>query len=427
MAFNYPPAPNVGSLRPAKFAKYLPQFGFEPYVLTKSSPSHRSEHDQEGTSHVYQAWYPTLRLEISRGPSEDGSEGQGSSASSPSRTWRERIGLTRRTLSPWIDFPDPAIRWYPFAVRAGLQLLKATSINVILSTSGPATAHLVASTLAHRAKIPWVADYRDPWNANPYRAPRPLAGIGAFELRLERRVLSRAAGICTTSDTYAAILERVLDRPAVVIPNGFDEEDLPSEIPLLPNFTITYTGEINDLRVRNPEPLFQALNDLIRRQRIEPDSIRLRFFGNTCALLKSLVEKYALSNIVEINRRLEHPAALARQAESTVLLNLDTGGPVAQGGIGVKTYEYLASGRPILALAPPNGDIAELLRQTGRGMIANTPAEISPLILNWMDAFRQGRQTSYPPNSPDLVRYSRRTQAGQMASVLKCAIEKGAE
>lgn len=427
VAFNYPPAPNAGSLRPAKFAKHLPQFGFEPYVLTKSSPAYRFENVHGGTSKVYQAWYPTLRSEISRGHSDDGSKERISSPFTPLRKWRERVGLTRRTFSPWIDFPDPAIRWYPFAVRAGLQLLKANSIDVILSTSGPATAHLVASTLTDRTKIPWVADYRDPWNANPYRDPRPLAAIGAYELRLERRALSRAAAICTTSDTYATILHQVLGRQAIVIRNGFDEQDLPSQIPLLPNFTMTYTGEINDLRVRNPEPLLQALNDLIRTQRIEPDGIRVRFFGNTCALVKPLIEKYELSNVVEINHRLEHTDALARQAESTVLLNLDTGGPVAQGGIGVKTYEYLASGRPILALVPPNGDIAELLRQTGHGMIANTPAEISPLILSWMEAFRRGRLTSYPPNRPELVPYSRRAQAEQMASLLKSAIQQGAE
>jgi glycosyltransferase involved in cell wall biosynthesis len=343
VAFHYPPQRgSSGIQRTLSFSRQLPQFGWEPIVLTASRSAYPdiSEGQANDPEHVHRS----LALDASRHLS------------------------VRGRYPGWFAQPDRWISWWLSAVPRGLALIRRYRPCVIWSTYPIATAHMIALSLHRLTGLPWIADQRDPLTDTDY-PPDPRTR--AIHLWLERRAMLRAAAlVCTTPGAIRDWQQRYPELSPghlALIENGYDEQAFAASRPLHTRsagpFRLLHSGLVYPAE-RDPTELFAALSALRRDGNIGPDnfSLMLRAGGHD-AYLAALIARHGIADLVELGPPQGYQDALAEMLSADALLLLQ--GASCNAQIPAKLYEYLRAGRPILALTDPAGDTASALRLAG--------------------------------------------------------------
>jgi hypothetical protein len=167
VAYHYPPIGGGGVFRTLKFTKYLPQFGFRPYVLTVKNSMYTSK-DLTLVKEIP----PEVRI-------------------LKTFSFEHRLLRASRLLNidpGWFFVPDVNVGWLPFSVRAGTKIIKQENIDVIYATAPIWTSLLIGCFLKKKTKKPLVVDFRDPWTINAHVEP-PTRFHAKIENFLERKVL----------------------------------------------------------------------------------------------------------------------------------------------------------------------------------------------------------------------------------------------
>jgi glycosyltransferase involved in cell wall biosynthesis len=397
--YYFPPQGGIGSLRAAKFATYLPEFGWEPVVVAPRRGAFPKDPELSwGTAEVVR----TSNIELSRlgrGPSQSG----GSSGVSM-RVGGIRQGL-RDVVRRWLYFPDGQIGWYPSALRAARRVLRERRFDAVFSSSFPITAHLVADRLRSDFGLPWAAEFRDPWTDT--RAP--TAPWGSAARRLEGRLLSHADVVVTTSQDWATLMTRRGARRTNVVTNGFDPTDLP---PLKPpnQLTITYAGTYYPSR-QDLSSIWSALAGLRTSQAIRP--FKIRILGAGTLTLAEEIRDAGLSDVLDAKGLVGHGQALEITTRSSVLLlaGPTSNAPTEKGCLAAKVFEYLATGLPIVCVSLPGTELASILeRHPGcRVVPPGRPDMAADAIL---------RASQEPAQRRDVAAFTRRSLGGQLAQAL---------
>lgn len=430
----FPPINAVGSIRPAKIAKYLPEHGWEPTVLTVdrfvSRPATMPL--EIPVARVVRARFVDplgLGIRAARGdagPSAAAADGIAEGQRAPARhAIRRRVYDLARRLVPVnaVRVPDRLMPWYPAAVRQGGRLLAGGGFDALLSTSPPPTAQLVASTLAHRSGLPWVADMRDPWTTDlTQRRREPWQSL---EAALERRTMGRATTIVTVSEILADAFAARFGRPCLSIPNGFDADlpDAPAPSPL-GHLTITYTGSVYT-GLQDPTPLLAALATLRASGQLDPGQLTLRVYGNDRGDLPALAAAHGVADFIAFHDAVPHPEAMLRQREGHALLHLGFPDPAMAGYYSLKVFEYLQAQRPFLALGRAGGIVDRLLRECGVGRVLETADEVAAQLVAWRDELAATGTLSYHGHRDAILRYHFRQLAGAFARALDAAVADG--
>ncbi|MGA8147380.1 MAG: glycosyltransferase [Gallionellaceae bacterium] len=397
IAYHFPPlAGSSGIQRTLRFAKHLPEFGWEPLVLTAHPRSY------ERTSHDLLAEIPEGTVVV-RAPAFDTARHFSIAGRYP--------GVLAR--------PDRWISWLPGATLCGLSMVRRYQANVIWSTYPIATAHLVGAALRKLSGLPWVADFRDPMAQDGY--PSDPRTWQSFK-RIEERA-TREATLCTYTTPGAARLYSVRYPQAAsrfkVIENGYDEESFssltPGGAPLNPGkITLLHSGIVYPSE-RDPTQFLQVIRSLIDTGRISADQLRVRFRASMHEdFLRTLTDKFGLNECIELFPPIEYRNALDEMMRADILLIVQASNCNDQ--IPAKLYEYLRAGRPILALTDPVGDTANLLRQAGIDTIAplNRADLISGALLKILSNPRDGTL----PTREAVEACSRRNRTRQFAAML---------
>jgi glycosyltransferase involved in cell wall biosynthesis len=371
VAYHFPPLGGIGVQRTLKFAKYLPQFGFEPIVLTVRNRS-------------IGVLDPTLLEEV---PPEAKVIDTFSAEHRFLRASR-LIGVS----SKWFLLPDAYIGWLPFAVRRGEAIIRKEDVDIIFATAPVFTSLLVGHLLKRKTGKPLVLDFRDSWTQNVFET-YPTRLHLKLEEKMESLVLRSADHVVTTTAEMArALMEKYpfIRSRCETIPNGFDSSDFGGleRSASSDRFTITYTGRLYG--VRTARPFLTALSSLVGRNRILRDKMRVVVAGPKHESTLRLVQELGLEDIVEIKGFLSHRESLQLMVNTDVLLLVMSQEEVVGNGIGTlmipgKTLEYLAAKRPILALAP-EGAVSELVRRTGSGVVVS-PEEVGAIEEAILDLF----------------------------------------
>lgn len=427
ISFYFPPFFNPGSVRMGKFAKYLPQFGWEPRVLTVNradDPSKLMDLEIDGT-YVYKTPYFTIGDSLSSkilSPSSVDSIGKVQLAGKEN-LWKKLALKSIQGLRPVYDAPvinkliwDP-MGWYFRAVKRGREIIAKEKIDIILSTYNPSLPHLIASQLNRQTGIPWVADFRDLWSHNPYyRKTQPFQFC---EELWEKRTIRNCNFLISVSEPLVKDLEAFHLKKAALIYNGFDEEDFQQKVDPTSKFTITFTGQITSPKF-NPTPLFEALTELKKEGTISADNFEVRFFGKFLVLHPSVLSKeYGLEDIVKTNPFIPLDESILKQKESTVLLHLGWDDPRAEGELSSKIFEYLGAARPVLAIAYKGGNLNSLLGESGTGIVVNSATEIKEILTKWLAEYKNyGKIVSYYHPKPDLIKtYTRKEGTRKLADI----------
>lgn len=432
VSYAWPPAGGPGVQRVLKFVKYLPQFGFRPVVLTV----------KEG---AFPALDPTLEGDV---PPE--TRVVRTFSAEPTALYKRFVGmkpqeaipvavLAEPTTSPKKKIanfirlnafvPDAKIGWFPWAVAEGSRLVKAERPDLVFSTAPPPTVHLVAGALARLHRLPWVADFRDPWtDIHYYEGHERLWPARALDHRLERAVF-RAADRLTfvsrlDSEHYASVYGH--GEKQIVIPNGYDEADfqsIPEAEPDRRRFVLMHLGSVGI--ERNPTALYAAINDLRRRGLVSEDTFRLMFVGKLERTILESIRASGIEPLVELVSYMPHHEAVAMGQRAHALLLLITQSAKSDRILPGKTFEYLRHGRPVLALGSTHGEVARVLAETQGGVVLDygDQAGITQTLERWLSAFQGGARPTGP--SPDrLARYTRKSLTEEVSRVFSAVIAR---
>jgi hypothetical protein len=425
VSFYFPPYFNPGAVRMGTFARYLPEFGWEPEVLTgidSGEIKSLSVHIDESRIHRTQYWVLGQPKKKSTNYRY-----QDSSEIKPSRqeiSFLKKIALqSARLFRPIYNAPlidkvlwDP-MGWYFSGLNKGRELLASNKFDLIFSTYNPSVPNLIASTLHHQTGIPWIADFRDLWTHNPYVSK--MQPFQFLEECWERRVLKECIHLTSVSEPLAKDLELFHSKKATVIYNGFNEDDFTEVVPLTSKFTITYTGQIYTPRL-DPTPLFQAIAELKKEGLISSENFEVRFFGNFLVNNPNILSpKYGVEDIVKTFGFIPFKDSIKKQMESTALLILGWDNPGSDGDLPSKVFEYLGTQRPILGIIYKGGNLSRLIQETGSGVVANTAGEIKDVLIKWLTEFKNNRMiTSYFTPHPEVInKYSRKESTKKLAKL----------
>ena len=408
-------------------AKYLPESGWKPIVLTPAIEKDQNlrfgpsrDFVESGIRIVetqYADTFDSLLIKKFGLNPVEGIEGH----------LKKRIGVTSK--KSFVDFfltlgreilwyPDRDKGWRKFAVKAGSELLQNEDIEAIISSSPPVTSHIIAKELKNRYEIPWVADLRDLWSQNLNYTYGRLRKM--IDKRLELKTLLPADALVTVSQPLAEQLQMLHKGKATyAITNGFDPDKMSDgQGGLTSKFTITYTGQIYTAK-QDPLKLLGALRDLISDGTMNPEDVEVRFYGPKYGWLAKEIEEYGLSNIVKQYGMIPHEVAFEKQRESQLLLLLNWEDEGGKGVYTLKIFEYLAAQRPILATGGSGeGVIKELLDETKAGVYAPTVEDIKHILRGIYLEYKSKGEISYRGNIERINKYSYREMAKKFAEVL---------
>lgn len=360
IAFHFPPEPVAGSLRPGYLAANLHEYDWDVTVLTR--PFDAEPASTPGGAQVITA--PVLGHSLER--SVRGALGGGNCVANKSGAgaFRSALGWAKRTLL----FPDFLVGWTPHAVSRGCAAARVRPFDAMLSTAMPATVHVVASMIAKRLQVPWIADYRDLWSLSPGHPMSPLRA--ALQLKAERALLRRSAAITAISQPIAVQLQQIHGRRVAVIPNASDPHDWQGLEAVRPRrFQLCYTGTMYE-EWRSPTLLFQALASL-RAQGDAAADARVVFFGPPNDYVVQEAQRCSVADLVAIAGVVPRAQALLAQREASNLLMFLNMDPSSASELGSKIIEYTRSRRPILAFGPRESAVREHIAKHSLGWFAS--------------------------------------------------------
>jgi len=346
IAYFFPPEITSAAFRAYSFFKYLPLYGWDPYVLTvavkNKTKGPQAEIPDRGRI------FHSFEIETKR-----------------------HLSLFGR-FPLFLAFPDNHIGWLPFAFFKSVRIIRRRKIRLIFSTSYPWTSSLVGLLLKKTLKLPWVTEFRDPWINLFLEGKKKNRIVDYLNYKLEKMVVENADGVIVTTaqskEYYLKRFPRIDGNKITVIYNGFDADDLKPLKNIACNkekFTICYAGLLQEGEYRDPKFFLRALSELKKERKIGKE-LSLIFIG--CgkyverAKFKALIDDAGLEENLQIIGSVEHNVVFDYFSAADVLLLLQQES-CYNDCVPVKAFEYLALGKPIICLTSFDAETAALVKK----------------------------------------------------------------
>jgi glycosyltransferase involved in cell wall biosynthesis len=402
IAHYFPPLAMGGVQRIAKFCKYLPDYGWEPLVVTSVPGSYFARdssmnRELEGIR-VFRS-KSLVPMAVGMGESYE--------------TWRRRL----KRLGAWVLLPDVRVLWSPGALLVGQGVLSRYSVDCILATAPPYSSLLAARLLSIKSGLPLAVDLRDAWVDDPF-ASFPTTLHRALAVLLERFVVSGSAKVISINQQIVNGLQKRHDLDWTrfqVVNQGFDPEDFEQKVEQTSRFTICYAGSL--VRTRRPDDLFRAISDLVSEKKIDRMLLEVDMVGFCPQVYKRSAERLGVDDVVKFRGYLPHRDSVRHLLRANVLwlyVDASEGETVLTG----KLAEYIGSGRMVIASVPERGAAASLVRDTGAGLVVR-PGDVEGLKGALMVAYSKWRAREELLGARHNVgNYDRRRLAGELADIL---------
>ncbi len=428
---DFPPLGGGWVLRTLKFVKYLPEFGWRPVVLTVKNdyypPSTRDNllmREIPNSVTIYRTRTSISPYRINVPVS--------SSVRIKSLTYESwvRSLLTRLIPQHMRVIQDYGFFWLPHAYAAALNIIPNESIELIFTTSPPHNVHLLGLALQKITRLPWVADFRDGWMRNEMFVAQSFIRK-KFDRMCEHLIINNANQlVCATPPIVADFCQdypRITTRSHTVY-NGFDPDDFSSRLPSRSDsskFKVAYVGSLSSNPPRSPELFLQAVKSIADKNPRFREFCQIEFVGLVFNVpLNEMIEHHGLQSMCHIIGCVPHKQAVEYMRLSDVLLLLinmeQTFGD--NGILTGKFGEYLAAGKPMLALAP-DGIAAEMIRQYDLGIVVS-PRDIAGIEKALTLLFDQWQSKLLrETNSPTLMRLlNRKESTNKLSEIFSRAI-----
>ncbi len=395
LSYEFPPMGGIGSIRTSKTVKYLPEFGWEPVVITvRDAPTNLADGSlEEGLNEdlIISRSYsiePTRALQALRKIKPGKKTGQSENVLySYSRLPFQTINTIKELM-----IPDEKIGWFPFALYSAIRAARETSASMIFSTAPPFSTHLIAYALKSATKLPWVCEFRDPMSDYVF-SQQPTRARKWADRRLEESIVKRADAVtCAMGglvDIFRHRYQDIEENRFHTITGGYDPDDFADTVPLEKYFTMTWSGTMfSDLF---PRTLLKVLRDMLDEGSISIKDCVFRIVGTMDMEAYKAISALELEGLLELTGFEDHRESI-RLARSSHLLLMQLGGVKRSELIYPgKMFEYLASRRPVLTLAY-EGSAARLIRDLGAGTVVepDDAQGIRDAILFYYDQYKHG-------------------------------------
>ena len=392
----------TGSKRVIGLANYLPEFGWQPIIVTaplERRPPQNVCVIETGYEDKYAKYRKIAKIK---------------------ELWKPItpvLNYVEARCAEIATYPDSEIKWAENVNKVIPKIIADQKIDAIMSIY-PQTSHFIAHEWSKRLGVKWLADFPDLWSANHNSRYSKIRKW--FDKRLEVKTLTTADLLVTASEPMADKIRKIhRDKKVYAIPLGYNPNDI--NVPpqrLTDKFTITYTGMIYE-NGHNVDKLLVALNGLLDDEVFNVDDIEVRFYGKESEKLNRLIKKYRLSSVVKVYGEVSHEVALEKQRESQVLLLLDWNDPREKGLYSGKVFEYLAAYRPILATGGVSGNVVDkLLIETMAGVQAVTVEDIKRKLIMWNYHYKIHGNVPYFGIKKVIQNYSHREMSRKFAELL---------
>jgi len=423
ITYYWPPSGGGGVQRWLKFVKYLREFGWEPIVFTPENPE--TPVDDETLLKEVPAGIQVIKNRIWEPYSFYKTLTGRKTEKIQTAFLKEKKGSggVMENISVWVRgnlfIPDARKFWIKPSVKYLKVFLQTEKVDAIISTGPPHSTHLIAMKLKQELGLPWLADFRDPWtNIDYYQDLKLGKRADRIHHQLEKKVLQQADAVTVVSPGMAKDFLTIVDRKYHFIPNGFDAEDIQvseQEIEVDKHFSITHIGSLT--KSRNPEKLWQALGELVSENQKFASDLVVHNIGKLDFSVKESIQQNGLDKFLQTTDYLPHNEVIMKQREAAVLLLLINNTPNANLILTGKIFEYLASKRPIVCIAPPDGDAANIIRETKSGEVFDfsETEQLKKYILHLHQLFLNGKLGA---ESQNIERFERRNLTAELAKVL---------
>jgi glycosyltransferase involved in cell wall biosynthesis len=428
ITYYWPPSGGPGVQRCVKWAKYLPNYGFEPIIVTvdpeKASYPLIDESLINELSSSIQVFktrtFEPFNLYTKIIP--------GANIPKPGFADESNPGLSKkiaRFIRGNLFIPDARIGWNRFALNQCRKLIKKEKIAIILASSPPHSTQLIAMQLSREYGIPWIADLRDPWtdiyyNRNLFR----LSFARRNDARFEKMVLENADRLITVSDSLKKLFQsksNKIDPDTIhVIPNGFDNNDFPEQsVDSDQCFSITYTGTMSD-----DYPIIPFIKSvefiLLKNPSLE---FKINMVGQISDKIINLFKTSRISQFLNIQGYLIHSESinLIRKASALLLIIPDVSRN--EGIITGKLFEYLAARRPIICFGPIHGDASKIIARcsSGKAFDYNESEKAAKWLLDLHKQWSMGSKLIV--GNEHIGDYSRQKQTQTLGHILKSLLK----
>ena len=437
----FPPA-RQSILRTVKFAKYLPEYGWGPVVITPAAEAAgRPEAPLLAEPRVFvrrTPRLPTLSTLVAALPRRSGIQ-RVEESSTTSRAGR-RLALSRvnaaiRGALAWGDTPDAFAGWIPFAVATGWRLARSCRAAAIHASGPPFSVVCAGAILSRLTGLPLVADFRDAWTLDPSDPFGTLAGWFSAQLTarrvrclraLERWVLTSSTAVLFTSRaTRTLYLDEYpeIEKKSSIIYNGADPDDFTNELRLPDRPTLAHVGTLHDYQREQVEVFLRGFARALRTRTVPPDT-QLTLAGAIGLKLRVNLEAAAndlgIASAVKIVGFVPHAQAVGWMRASRLLLLFAGENRYVRLS---KISEYVAAGPPMLAFAPRKSETAEEVQLYGGRVLSHvSEPELEAELALAFEAHNDVRRGPHAIEHPHPL--NRRTEAQYLADILARAVDR---
>lgn len=435
IASRFPPVASVGAIRIRKFAKFLREFGWTPVIITgamraTAPDSHdaRRAVDLESLDDLPDDLeIHRLKASLDHWPTHM-SQTLGSRLGACTRfvglskqRWQAGLKWRLERLHDRFAFPDRGIWRLPSIVRLARKLHRQQPFAAVFSSGMPFSDHLIGLAAKRAIRVPWLADFRDPWVEYIHWKQWTSRWGQQATRRAERAVVKNAACVISVNDhmteRFRARYAREPMEKFITIPNGFDPGDFHDNAipPLDRRFTLLYAGSL--YATRSPDYLIEAFCRFLDATPEAAEFASLEFVGRPGPHIDALVRRRP--DAIRYRGLLPHTATCRAMAEASVNVVLLPNLPGSEKDTTAKIYECLGSQRPILAAVPLHGAAASVLREFD-GVSLCDPEDtesIQSAIAAWFDRWR-ANDARLDRSGQQLEPHTRRSQAQLLAARL---------
>lgn len=432
ISYYWPPAGGPAVQRVLKFTQHLPQFGWQPVIVTVEDGDYPVRDESLAAQipadlNVYRfpipEPYTLYRKILGKAPGEPipiAELQQGENAG-----WKKRLLHSVRAN---LFIPDARIGWYFTAAGKIMDVIKKENIEALMVTSPPHSLQLLGRKLQKQSGLPLISDLRDPWtDIFYYRNVKRWAVSRRIDSRMEKSLLSATDCAVVVSPAIARLYAaKTPVKRMEVIPNGYDREEMAAAeaTPRKDKFVISYTGNLS--AAQDVPALWSALQSKINSEPEFSEDLELNFTGHVHEPVLDSIKKAGLTSFFRFENFVPHQQVVLKLKQSSVLLLII---PAVENNDGIltgKLFDYLASRRPVLAIGPVQGDAAKILEDAESGkMIAFTDEQgIRSRIDDLFKTWKSGKPDEPVGNAGAIAAYERKALTGQLATVLNDVTER---
>lgn len=436
ISYYFPPSGGPGVQRVLKFVKYLPEFGWQPVVLTVKNgdfPARDESLMQEIPSdvkvyrtHIFEPYGYYRKL-------TGKSKSQAIDVDNINK--KNKTGLADR-LAEFIRatffIPDARRYWLKHALKEGKKIIDTEKPDLIFSSSPPYTCALIAMKLKkyyerkYGKKINWITDFRDAWT-DYLTTPKRWFIPSALDKRYERNVLAGSDAVTMVANGIKHDFDRKYPDISAktryeLIRNGYDSVDYNSaniERKEKEKFTVVYTGSVYGKR--NPFYLLECVSSLVNERIVDKNKIRFEFVGRMGAEISEYIQNSPLSHSIECIPYVTHSASINYLMQADAMLLLIDEDKYSKMILSGKVFEYLGAaritGKPIFAIAG-EGEAKDLIEETKAGIVTphNNPYLLKENFLKLYNGFFENKQT-FSPDKNEIAKYERKLLTQRLASL----------